>query len=199
MKKYALITLGIAILFGSSLRQGAACTSAPDDPYAALETPDTAQSEWREFAPPAGGFSVLMPGTPKEQTQVKEFPVVGKGEVRLYILTIESGVYAAGYVEVPGLAKQTQAFCDSFGKGFLSSVGDGTAKGAGGKVIKETDIQFGTNPGKEILIETPAGVATARAYFINRRGYQILALSRGTDADVANVKKFLDSFKVTAR
>ena len=199
MKKYALFAFGIAVLFASSMRQEAACTLAPGNAYAVLETPHTAQSQWREFAPPAGGFSVLMPGTPKEQIQVKEFPVVGKGEVRLYILTIESGVYAAGYVEVPGLAKQTQAFCDSFGKGFLSSVGDGTAKGAGGKVVKETDIQFGTNPGKEILIDTPAGIATARAYFINKRGYQLLALSRGTDADAGNVKRFLDSFKVTAR
>ena len=197
MKRVAPVALGIAILFAGSLRQQAAC--APGDTNAAPENPRTTQLEWREFSPPAGGFSVLMPGTPKEQTQVKEFPVVGKGEVRLYILTIESGVYAAGYVEVPGLAKQTQAFCDSFGRGFLSSVGDGTAKGAGGKVVKETDIQFGTSPGKEILIDTPAGIATARAYFINKRGYQLLALSRGTDADVGNVKKFLDSFKMTAR
>jgi hypothetical protein len=137
-----------------------------------------------------------MPGTPKEGTEVKEFPEVGKGELHLFVLAGESGVYIAAYLDLPGLARQTQAYCDSFGKGFLKSIGEATAKGAGGKVVKETDISFEKDPGKEFLIETPTGLATARAYFINRRGYQ-LAVAPGND--VGNVKKFLDSFKVTAQ
>ena len=51
----------------------------------------------------------------------------------------------------------------------------------------------------EILIEVPAGVMTARGYFINRRGYQLLAAPAASGSDLGNVKRFLDSFKVTAQ
>jgi hypothetical protein len=162
------------------------------------KTPQAAQSEWREFSSRQGQFSVVMPGMPKEETEVKEIPIVGKGEVHLFILTSESGVYVVGYLDIPGLAQQSQAFCDSFGKGFLKTIGEGTANGAGGKVVKDTDISYGKDPGKEILIEVPAGIATARAYFIKRRGYQLIAAPT-SGSDPASVKKFLDSFKVTAQ
>jgi|RhiMetdeSRZDD1v2_1073273.scaffolds.fasta_scaffold335234_2 hypothetical protein len=157
-----------------------------------------AQSAWREFSPRQAGFSVLMPGMPKEETEIKDFPVVGKGTVHLFVLSGEYGVYVVGYLEVPGLARQSPSFCDSFGKGFLAGIGEGTAKGAGGKVIKDSDISFGSYPGKEILIQVPAGLATARAFFIKRRGYQLVAVPPSGSDDAGYVKKFLDSFKVTA-
>jgi hypothetical protein len=141
---------------------------------------------------------MLMPGTSSEDTDSKEFPVVGKGDIHFFTVQTELGVFVAGYLEIPGLAKQSQAFCDSFGKGFLSTIGEGTAKGAGGKVLKETDISYGADPGKEILIEVPNGKATVRAYFINRRGYQLIA-APGSSATPETVKKFLDSLKITTR
>jgi hypothetical protein len=159
---------------------------------------NASQAAWREFSPRLAGFSVLMPGTPKEETETKEFPVVGKGMVHLFVLANEYGVYVVGYLEVPGLAQQSQSFCDSFGKGFLAGIGEGTAKGAGGKVVKDSDISMGSYPGKEILIQVPAGLATARAFFIKRRGYQLIAVPPSGSDDAGNVKKFLDSFKVTA-
>jgi hypothetical protein len=157
-----------------------------------------AQSQWQTFSSKAGGFSVLMPGIPKEETDFKEFPVVGKGEVHLFTIQSELGTFVAGYIEIPGLAKQSQSFSDSFGKGFLSTIGEGTAKGAGGKVVKESDISYGNDPGKEILIETPSVKATVRAYFINRHGYQLIA-APGASGSSETVKRFLDSFKIITR
>ena len=200
MKKHrAPLILGILVLMASTFHQEAAFSQPVSEAF--LADPNVsqgAQPEWRVFSSRAGGFSVLMPGTPKEETEVKEVPVVGTGETHLFVLASESGVYVAAYLDVPGLARQTQAFCDDFGKGFLKSIGEATAKGAGGKVVKETDISFGKDPGKEILIELPAGLATARAYFIKRRGYQLIAAPT-SGRDPGNVKKFLDSFKVTAQ
>jgi len=201
MKKHrTILVLVILVLLASALQQTAAFThplgdASPGD----LNNSKAAQTEWREFSSRQGRFSVLMPGTPKEETEVKEFPVVGKGEVYLFILANESGVYVAGYLDVPSLAQQTQEFCDSFGKGFLRTIGEGTAKGGGGKVVKETDILFDKDPGKEILIQVPSGLATARAYFIKRRGYQLIAVPPSSGSDSGNVKKFLDSFKLSAR
>ena len=193
-KHYVLCALVCLILLGTNLRSPHAGTHTDSEP----STTFAPQQQWQEFSSRAGGFSILMPGTPKEETNSQEFPVVGAGDFHLFTVRSDLGAFVAAYVEVPGLAKQSQAFSDSFGKGFLNKVGEGTARGAGGKVVKETDISYGTNPGKEFLIEVPSGQATVRAYFINRRGYELIA-APATSTTAESVKKFLDSFKITTR
>ncbi len=193
-KHYVLCALVCLILLGTNPNSPHAGT--PTDPEAS--TTFVSPQQWQEFSSRAGGFSILMPGTPKEETNTQEFPVVGTGDFHLFTVRTDLGAFVAAYVEVPGLAKQSQAFCDSFGKGFLNKVGEGTARGAGGKVVKETDISYGTNPGKEFLIEVPSGQATVRAYFINRRGYELIAAPAASTAP-ESVKKFPDSFKITTR
>jgi len=202
MKKHRVtLALTILVLMGAAFQHEAA-SGQPLNEASLAETvaSEAGQPTWREFSSRQGGFSVLMPGTPQEQTEAKDFPTVGKGVVHLFVLAHETGVYVAGYLEVPGLARQSQVFCDGFGKGFLQSIGEATAKGAGGKMVKDTDISMGNSPGKEILIELPSGIATVRAYFIKRRGYQLLVAppASGSD-DAGDVKRFLDSFKVTAQ
>ena len=197
MKKYrTLLTLGSLVLMASTFQHEAAGRAPVSKATpAGYIVSSSAQAEWKEFSPKQGGFSILMPGEPQEQTDDKEFPIVGKGQVHLFSIAVDSGFFLVAYVEIPGLAGQTQEFCDGFGKGFLKTVGEGTAKGAGGKVVKDTDITMGNSPGKEILIRVPTGLATARAYFIKRRGYQLIAAPSGPDG-AANVKKFLDSFRL---
>ena len=197
-KNRASLALGMLALMASTFQQEAVGRAPVLAAHTDQKTPQAGQPDWREFRSRQGGFSVLMPGTPQEQTEVKELPEVGRSETHLFVLGSESGVYGAAYLDLPGLARQTQVFCNNFGKGFLKSIGEATAKGAGGKVVKDTDISFGKDPGKEILIEAPGGVATARAYFIKRRGYQLIVLP-AAGSDRGNVKKFLDSFKVTAQ
>src|SRR5215510_15207225 len=143
-KHYILCTLVLLILLGTCLKT----QNANTQPFTEAPTTYTAP-QWQEFSSRAGGFSILMPGTPKEETNSKEFPVVGKGDFHLFTVQSDLGAFVAAYVEVPGLAKQSQSFSDSFGKGFLANVGEGTARGAGGKVVNEKDISYGTNPGKE--------------------------------------------------
>jgi hypothetical protein len=200
MNKYrTLLALASLVLMTSIFGSDAACREpiSKTSP-AGRKISSVAQAEWKEFSSKQGGFSILMPGEPQEQTDDKEFPVVGTGQVHLFSFSNDSGFYLVGYLDIPGLAGQTQAFCDSFAKGFLRTVGEGTAKGAGGKVVKDTDITMGNSLGKEILIQIPTGLATARAYFIKRRGYQLIAAPFGPDG-AANVKKFLDSFRLTVQ
>jgi hypothetical protein len=154
------------------------------------------QSEWTVYSSKEGGFSILMPGMPKEQVSTQEVPNMGTAQIHLFVVRHESGFYMASYVDYPPLAKTDQENADSFGKGFLRSVGQGIAQGAKGKVVKETEINFGAYPGREILIELPAGLLTARAYFIKRRGYQLIAGPSTPGAENGNIKKFLDSFRV---
>ena len=157
------------------------------------------QSEWSIYSSKDGGFSIMMPGMPKEEVSTQEVPNLGKAQIHVFVVKDESGFYMASYVEYPPLAKIDQEHADEFGKGFLRSVGQGIAQGANGKVVKETEIDFGTYSGKEILIALPAGLVTARAYFIKRRGYQLVAGPSTAGAENGNIKKFLDSFRVTAQ
>ena len=193
-KHFALCTLVCLVLLGTCVQDQHANTK----PFTEGPTTYSTAPQWQEFSSRAGGFSVLMPGVPKEEINSQEFPVVGKGDFHVFTVQSELGAFVAAYVEVPGLAKQSQSFSDGFGKGFLTNIGEGTARGAGGKVVKETDISYGTNPGKEFLIEVPSGQATVRAYFINRRGYELIA-APGASGTPETVKKFLDSFKITTR
>ena len=197
---YAPPGLSILLLMAGSFHQNALFTQRI---YPAAHTDQkgsqAAQPEWKQFSSKEGGFSILLPGVPQENTETKDFPIVGKGVVHLFIIANESGFFLVGYVEVPGLAQSTREFSDGFGKGFLRSVGEGIAKGAGGKVLKDTDILLGSFPGKEILLEFPSGPATARAYFIRKRGYQLLAAPAASGGDPGAVKRFLDSFKLTTQ
>ena len=193
MKKQRTLCAVLFVLVGLVLQLNAA--GQQRDRQTQAQPPAQTTTGWRQFTSQRGHFSVVMPGTPQEQTQEQDFPVVGKGIVHLFGLTEPAGVYLATYVEVPGLAQQNQEFIDEFGKGFLQNIGEATAQGAEAKVIKETDISFGKYPGKEILIEGEGGIATIRAYFINKVGYE-LVVAPPAALDSRNVRRFLDSFVI---
>ena len=76
-KHRATFALIILVMMAGTFQQEAVCK----EPVwkESLTDPSTlqpAESEWRVFSSRQGGFSVLMPGTPQEETEVKEFPVV---------------------------------------------------------------------------------------------------------------------------
>jgi hypothetical protein len=52
--------------------------------------------EFKEFKSAGGGFKVLMPGTPKEQTQNTP-----GGVLKMLILEERNGAYMAGYADTP--------------------------------------------------------------------------------------------------
>src|SRR5882762_8352189 len=109
MKKHrASLALGTLALMASTFQQEAVGRASVLASHTDQKTPQAAQPDWREFRSTQGRFSVLMPGTPQEQTEVKEFPEVGRGETHLFVLGSESGVYGAAYLDLPGLARQTQ-------------------------------------------------------------------------------------------
>jgi hypothetical protein len=196
---HAPLILGTLVLLAGTFQQEAVRSQpASQTSRADRKSPQPMPQEWKEFFSREGGFSILMPGTPKEEIETKEFPVVGKAVSHMFGLVDDSGFYMAGYVEIPGLAQQSQEFCDDFGAGFLKSIGEGIADGAGGKVVKDTDISAGNRLGREIIIEVPGGLLTGRAYFVKRRGYQLLAAPSASGSDPGNIKKFLDSFKLPA-
>src|ERR1044071_10506597 len=129
MKTQRTFCAALLVLAALALQLNAAGQQGDRQPTQG-QAPSQPAAGWRQFTSQRGHFSVVMPGTPQEQTTEQEFPVVGKGIVHLFGLTEPAGVYLATYVEVPGLAQQNQEFIDEFGKGFLQNIGEATAKGA---------------------------------------------------------------------
>ncbi len=60
--------------------------------------------DWRTFSWPQGGFSVLLPGKPVEDTREVDVGAL-KLTLHLFSVRVEEGIWAAGYADLPpGLA-----------------------------------------------------------------------------------------------
>src|SRR5689334_13577203 len=88
---------------------------------------------FKEFAPPEGKFSILMPGTPDKKTQsVMGMTVVGYG------VDVRNGAFAVFYADIPP------------GMPFdLSGGVKGAVNPYGGSVQSEKDYTFEGATGKE--------------------------------------------------
>src|SRR5207249_253984 len=106
------------------------------------------QSEWSVYSSKDGGFSIMMPGMPKEEVSTQEVPNLGKAQIHVFVVKDESGFYMASYVEYPPLAKIDQEHADEFGKGFLRSVGQGIAQGRMERLSRKPKLIWALTPGK---------------------------------------------------
>jgi hypothetical protein len=140
--------------------------------------------DWQEFSSSAGKYSILMPATPKHQSQ----PVL--------TLTAEMDVAIVGTTEF-GAAYTNLPAGSSFD--YAASV-QGMKNGYSGTVTKERDWTFEGVKGKEaeMTVTKPrTAIASVRIVVLNNRLYQILVVGSDATLDNPDVKKFLDSFKVT--
>ena len=149
------------------------------------------QSEdWKEFKPDGAGFSVLMPGTPQDSSQ-KLPAVAGDIPNHLYTATRGDQAFIVGYNDIPerlNAAGKTEKL--------LNGARDGAA--SKGTIREEKKIALDGNPGREIVIDSPNGIASRmRIYLVKNRFYQTLVSVRKGKENDADVFKMLDSFKLT--
>jgi hypothetical protein len=139
--------------------------------------------EFKEFNSPEGKFSVLMPPNPERKTQA-----AGKLNLVMYGVNVRNGAYAVGYTDVPPGTPMS-----------LPGAADGVANSHAGKVTSLTDFTLDGVTGKEFEAETtkPKGYVSGRVIVVNNRFYQALAMGSSARLSDADVRKFLDSFKVT--
>ena len=110
--------------------------------------------EWKMFTPPAGGFSVAMPGDPKE-VKVSAPSPAGPVQVVLYMIEVgKDGYIVAGNDLPPGsdAPALVQTVLDGSQKGIMANL-------AGAKLIEEKKIQHQGFPGRDLVVEVPPGKA----------------------------------------
>ena len=117
--------------------------------------------EFKEFKSPAGGFKVLMPGNPKEQTQNTP-----GGALKMYAVEERNGAYMAGFVDTPIPPNEPEAKTQQR----LDGARDGAVGNIKGTLVRESKIQLaGKNPGREIEANLPQNKGIVRARFYCRQ------------------------------
>ena len=145
------------------------------------------ESAWREFTSPEGGFSVRLPGKPREITKTQD---AGSGRITLHSHGVDArdGTYAVSYAD---LSPGTPINYDLMRKGLLQRVK--------GQLVSETDVARGEIAGRqfEVQTENPKGFAVVQVYRVGDRAYELLAVGPNVRASSEGAQKFFNSFQVT--
>lgn len=151
---------------------------------------------WKTLSSKEGGFSVLMPGTPK-LTEATHQSFIGPVQEYTYTIQTKNGHYSANYSVLPGIA---------VGLGGAGTIFDRAKKGlledVGGEETSVTDTSIRGHPGKELSFRVPASGGAkplsgrARFYLVKKILYVLVGTSPTlNDPDVS---KFLNSFQLTS-
>lgn len=159
---------------------------------------DQPERELKEFSPKDGGFTVLLLGTPKEQTRKERAPG-GKGEstLRLFTADLTTTAYQVAVTTDPNLAK-ADADTDTL-KTVLERVCQAAQDSLRGKLLSEKKVMLDDkHPGVEFQVEVPEGrLYRSRVCVVNDRLYQVTVLGPKETALSKEADQVLDSFKLT--
>ena len=150
--------------------------------------------EWITHTSVEGRYSVLLPKTPKFNSQETTSATGEKMTQYMAEASDSDSLYWVGYFDY------TPAMVYSLDKGR-----DGMVAAVKGTLLSEEAISLGGNPGRElkVSVKTEAGIEfliRARMYDIGRRIYALQHLTLKSSDSPAIAKKttrFFDSFKVT--
>jgi hypothetical protein len=155
---------------------------------------DTTGAEWQEFSSEEGGFSVLMPGTPRENVQRTGAPGSSIHHASFQV-KFQASSYVVSYSnldrEMLGIESPSE---------FLANTMDVALDVMNAQLMTQQDIALDGNPGKAFsATATIEGVETAiegRYYLVEDRLYQVLAMGHEGSVSEADKQKFLESFKL---
>jgi hypothetical protein len=148
---------------------------------------------WKEYSSNEGKYSVLMPGTPTNQTRNMNTPT---GSITLYASALENNDtgYVVTYNDIPESLSQVltpELLLQSIRKSAVSNVQ--------GKLVDDQPITLASKyPGREIQVEIQDGkrVFRNRMYIVGNRLYQVVFAGTKDEIFSKDANKFLDSFKI---
>jgi hypothetical protein len=142
---------------------------------------------FKEFSPDPK-FKVLMPGTPKEQSQ----DLLGL-KLKMWIYEERNGGYAVAITDIGTIPSEEL-------KVRLDGARDGAVRNVGGTLISESEKTLADKyPGREIIVELPNGKGfnRQRFYLVAGRLYQMMSIGKDKKwIESADSTKFLDSLTI---
>lgn len=148
-------------------------------------------SEWSLFSPKGGGFSVMLPGTPTEET-IQVDSAAGPFTRPTYKLASGEFGYMITHSDYTNVPEETQARDD-----FIQMAAEKALTMGGGKLISSKPISLGDIPGREVKAEIRGpSILQANTYFARPRLYLVMVFMPLDKTDSEYVTKYFASFKV---
>jgi hypothetical protein len=150
-----------------------------------------AQLKFETFTSKDLGFSILMPGMPKEQT-LKIKSDRGDLENKQFMVASDTGAWIVSVIDYPADTPADLA----------DRLLDGAVKGAmnnlKGKTLSEGKIMLDKkHAGRQFQVEAPKiGVHRAHVFLVGNRLYQIVVRGPKELATSAEATRYLESFKL---
>jgi hypothetical protein len=144
-------------------------------------------SPLQPFTSTAGGFSISMPGTPKETVQNVDSAA---GPLKLHQFLVEDGniAYIVMYNDYPRVPDNQDVF--------FNNVRDGGMNAVKGTLKKEKVISRQGYPGRAFDIETSDTLLLQDVYLVGKRLYQVILGVPKTDSMPSQTNQFFGSFKL---
>jgi hypothetical protein len=148
------------------------------------------KDSFKPYANKAGKLTILMPGTPKEESSVEKTVA---GDITLWqasvILTTKA--YFVSYSDMPKSTWKGDT------KKMLEGARDGAAQRVKGKIVADREIKLaGKYPGREFKVTVDKMELTQRVYLVEHRLYQVNMGCLSGNCTDGEVQTYLDSFKL---
>jgi hypothetical protein len=141
-----------------------------------------AQTEWVKVAPIGGGFSIMLPAKPTEESKVdKDY------SSHSLSLTTDTTIYIVEYGDYAPTIKLDPA-------GELAANRDNFVKTFEGKLLDSREISLQGHSGLEFSAENANLSAKCRVYIFGNRVYMLASGVKKGDTNFQNVDRFLTSF-----
>ena len=185
MKLNILVTsvLAVPLVLTTTVRVQ---STVPQQPLPMVQSPASAtQLNWQEFSSQLGGFAVLMPGTPKEETETEDDGLLS-GSLHL---TRENAYYSVHYKAIADLEQLSPAQIQEI----LDRAPGEFAEGAAAKLVRSQTIALNGNVGREFEFDMDNGiVGKGRVFIVKQRLFIVV----GITPEIQNSQRFLNSFRL---
>jgi hypothetical protein len=163
-------------------------------------TTSLAQSTWKTYSDRTGGYSISMPGPPKDQ-QERQYRTSAGDLLSYYDKTVlienEQGIkvfYMVTYADLPVAFRKDSKAAQKALAGLScqnSSIGDAT------QLVSQQSFRLSGYPGREIKCQgEEVGIAKIRAFLVDNRLYLLLGATNHEPGAAKSIEGFMKSFKL---
>ena len=211
MKKYISLAAGLVLFTVSACTQSTPVTdnatptkvASPtatssekplEKPTSTAKVDDKNAAGWQDYKSSAGKFSVQLPSKPQEQSQDQTTDV---GTIKLNMVIAESNDsgYFVGYADFPNKVSNPA----DIQKGLADSV-KGSVANLKGEIKSEKEFLLGDVPCRDFeaggKVQATDVSMKGRFCLAGNRLYQVFALGAKDKIAIADVDRFITSFKI---
>jgi hypothetical protein len=182
-----LIAAGVVTVF-SQVHHRPRSTPSPLTRATPTPRPTPIPEGWVSFNSELGRFSVLMPETPKDETEIVPSDSSPYTTHR-YAATGTQSVFLIGWADYDPTFKFNSSW-------ELELNRESFIKGINATLVESRKVTLDGYQAVEFTAQTAARIYKSRVYIVGRRPYLVVAgTNKGVD-DSVNVNRFLNSFKV---